>query len=97
VKEAVDKEYEELLLSELILAIMAKAKENKSVRKLARELGMSKTAIQNLRSGVQNDMKLSNFVRFTRAYGYRLVLEKKGQRIPFAPNVQESSPSVRRQ
>ena len=67
------------MLTELVLAIMAE--DNKSVRELAEELGVSKTVIQNLRSGDQTDMKLSNFVKLTHAYGYHLVLEKEGQRI----------------
>ena len=79
-KAAVAKEYKELMLSELVLAIMAE--DAKSVRALANELGVSKTVIQNLRSGEQSDMKLSNFVKLTHAYGYHLVLEKEGQRIP---------------
>ena len=80
-KLAVAKEYKELILSELVLALMAQ--DTKSVRKLADELGVSKTVIQNLRSGEQTDMKLSNFVKLTHAYGYDLVLEKEGQRIIF--------------
>ena len=78
-KEAFKKEYKEFLLSELVLALMAE--DSKSVRALARELGVSKTVIQNLRSGQQSDMKLSNFVKLTHAYGYDLVLEKAGERI----------------
>ena len=74
-KTGLAKECEELMLSELVLAIMAG--DSKSVRELANELGVSKTVIQNLRSGEQRDMKLSNFVKLTRAYGYHLVLEKK--------------------
>jgi len=78
-KAAVAKERKELLLSELVLALMAD--DSKSVRELADELGVSKTVIQNLRSGQQSDMKLSNFMKLTHAYGYQLVLEKEGQRI----------------
>jgi DNA-binding Xre family transcriptional regulator len=78
-KAAVEKDFEELLLSELVLAIMAE--DTKSVRELADELGISKTVIQNIRSGDQADMKLSNFVKLTHAYGYHLVLEKEGHRI----------------
>jgi len=44
-------------------------------------LGVSKTVIQNIRSGEQTDMKLSNFVKLTHAYGFDLVLEKAGERI----------------
>ncbi len=78
---AVEESCQELLLSELVLAIMAE--DTKSVRELAEELGISKTVIQNLRSGEQVDMKLSNFVRLSHAYGYQLVLEKEGHRIAF--------------
>jgi transcriptional antiterminator len=78
-KAAVAREREELLLSELVLALMAN--DNKSVRELADELGVSKTVIQNLRSGQQSDMKLSNFLRLTHAYGFQVVLEKEDQRI----------------
>ena len=78
-KKAFDEGYKELLLSELVLAMMAEDK--KSVRELAAELGVSKTVVQNLRSGGQSDMKLSNFLKLTRAYGYHVVLEKGDQRI----------------
>jgi hypothetical protein len=78
-KKAFDEGYKELLLSELVLALMAE--DTKSVRQLAAELGLSKTVIQNLRSGTQSDMKLSNFLKFTRGYGYHVVLEKGDQRI----------------
>jgi transcriptional antiterminator len=78
-KEPFEKEYKDFLLSELVHAIMAE--DNKSVRALADELGVSKTVIQNIRSGEQTDMKLSNFLKMTHAYGFKLVLEKGDQRI----------------
>ena len=78
-KKSFEKEYKEFLLSELVHAIMAE--DNKSVRALANELGVSKTVIQNIRSGEQTDMKLSNFLKMTHAYGFQLVLEKGDQRI----------------
>ena len=78
-RQGVEKERKQLLLSELVLAIMAE--DCKSVRALAKELGVSKTVIQNLRSGEQTDMKLSNFVKLTNAYGYDVVLEKACERI----------------
>lgn len=79
-KKAFKKEYEEFLLSEIVHAMMAE--DSKSVRALADELGVSKTVIQNLRSGEQTDMKLRNFVKLTHAYGYHVVLEKGDRRIP---------------
>jgi len=74
-----DKEYKEFLLSELITALMEN--DNKSVRKLAKEVGLSPTVIQKLRSGKQDDMKLSNFINVSQACGYHLVLEKDDTRI----------------
>ena len=84
-KKEFDNEYEELLLSELILALMEEDK--KSVRKLAGEIGVSKTIIQNLRSGKQSDMKLSNFINLANVCGYSLVLERENRRIPIKSNV----------
>lgn len=78
-KAAFEKEHQNFLLSELVHAIMAEG--NKSVRALANELGVSKTVIQNLRSGEQLDMKLSNFLKMTHAYGYHVILEKDEKRI----------------
>jgi Antitoxin MazE-like len=73
-RKAFKKEYEKFLLSELVLALMAE--DGKSVRKLAGELGVSKTVIQNLRSGEQTDMQTTNHGkepgRKMRAYHSRL-------------------------
>jgi hypothetical protein len=79
-QEKFEKEYNEFLLSETILAMMEDA--HKSVRKLASESGLSPTIIQNIRSGIQEDIKLSNFINISHACGYKLVLEKDNQRIP---------------
>ena len=79
-KEQFDKEYNEFLLSETIKELMESG--HKSVRKLAKESGLSPTVIQNIRSGLQEDMKLSNFLTISHACGYHLVLEKDDKRIP---------------
>lgn len=78
-----DHEYQELILSELLLALMDE--DDKSVRQLAKEAGLSPTAIQKIRSGQSQDMRLKNFIGVVQAFGYNLVLEKEGHRIPFAP------------
>jgi DNA-binding Xre family transcriptional regulator len=78
-QEEFEKEYNEFLLSETILAMMEEA--HKSVRKLASESGLSPTIIQNIRSGIQEDIKLSNFINISHACGFKLVLEKDNQRI----------------
>jgi DNA-binding Xre family transcriptional regulator len=74
-----DKEYQEFLLSELIASMMEE--DQKSVRKLADEVNLSPTVIQKLRSGKQEDVKLSNFLNIVHACGYSLVLEKGHSRI----------------
>lgn len=81
--KAYQEEYKEFVLSELLLAIMDE--DDKSVRQLAKEAGLSANAIQNIRSGKSQDMRLKNFIGVVRAYGYNIVLEKEGRRIPFVP------------
>ena len=81
-KVAYEKEYKEFILSELLLAMMEE--DAPSVRKLAKEAGLSATVIQNLRSGRQKDIKLNSFRSIARACGYHIVLEKEGERIPIA-------------
>ncbi|AMP93467.1 AsnC family protein [Legionella pneumophila] len=78
-KQQFEEEYQEFLLSEIIRELMENSK--KSVRKLASESGLSATAIQNLRSGVQEDMKLTNFLNVSHACGYDIFLEKNGKKI----------------
>ena len=74
-----EKEYKEFLLSEIISALMEN--DNKSVRKLADEVGLSPTVIQKIRSGKQDDVKLSNFINISHVCGYHIILEKDDKRI----------------
>ncbi len=78
-RKSFEEEYNEFLLSETIRSLMES--EHKSVRKLAKESGVSPTVIQNIRSGLQEDIKLSNFINISHACGYKIVLEKNSQRI----------------
>ncbi len=81
-KKAFDQSYKEFLLSELLIAIMEK--DEKSVRKLANETGISPTIIQNIRSRKQKNLKVSNFVAIAHACGYKVVLEKNDDRFEIA-------------
>lgn len=56
--------------------------DEKSVRSLAKEAGLHPNAIQNLRSGKTNDIKLTSFLRIARAYGFSLQLVKGKVHIP---------------
>ncbi|MGB3780665.1 MAG: hypothetical protein WA960_20030 [Tunicatimonas sp.] len=82
--EVYQEEYRDLVLYELLLALMDE--DDKSVRQLAKEAGLSPTAIQKTRSGQSQDMRLKNFIGVVQALGYRIVLEKGDQRIPVALN-----------
>ena len=78
-RKAFEKSYKELLLSELLITLMEE--DEKSVRQLAKEVGLSSTVIQKIRSGKQDDVKISNFVSIMHACGYKVVLEKGKERI----------------
>src|SRR3990167_10560063 len=77
-KKAFDKSYKEFLLSELLIALMEK--DEISVRNLAKEVGLSPTVIQKIRSGKQEDLKISNFVSIVQFCGYKVILEKDDER-----------------
>lgn len=77
-KKSFDGSYKELVFSELLIAIMEE--DDKSVRKLAKEAGVSPTIIQNIRSGKQHDIKTKNFISIVHACGYKVILEKGDER-----------------
>ncbi len=56
-------------------------KDEKSVRSLAKEVGVSPRIIQDLKSGKQHDIKLSNFYHIASALGYHIVLQKGRHRL----------------
>jgi DNA-binding Xre family transcriptional regulator len=78
-REQFEKEYNEFLLSETIRALMDSG--HKTIRKLAQEVGLSPTVIQKIRSGMQDDIKLSNFISISHACGYKVILERDNERI----------------
>jgi hypothetical protein len=69
-----EKGYKEHILEELMLAIAEG--DERSVRAFAKEVGMHPNAIQNLRSGKTNDIKLKSFLKIINAYGFSLQLVK---------------------
>ena len=79
IKEHFDKDYKNFVLSELILALMEN--DGKSVRELAKEVGLSPTVIQKIKSGEQEDMKIKNFVNIAHACGYHLFLVNEREKI----------------
>ena len=70
-----EKSYRELVLSELLLAIMAE--DGISIRSLAQQAGISPAIIQDIRSGKRDNLTLKTFSSLIDALGYNLVLEKR--------------------
>lgn len=78
-KKAYEQHYKELLFSELLISIMEG--DEKSVRDLAKEADISPSVIQDLRSGKQTDIKVSNLIKIAKSFGYELVLQKGEDRL----------------
>ena len=79
-KKEFEKEYKDLLLSELLIAAMEE--DEVSVRKLAKAAGISPTIIQGLRSGSKKNITITNFLKILKVLGCSLVIERKGRRFP---------------
>ncbi len=72
-KKLLDKAYQELSLSEVVLALMEH--ENISVRDLAEEVGVSPTVIQNIRSKKHSNLTLDTLFGLTTALGATIKIE----------------------
>lgn len=75
-----EREYAELLLSELILAMMEEDKV--SVRKLAKEVGIALSVLQSVRSGKHSNMTLKNFIKLITALGGEVTIRRGKEYIP---------------
>lgn len=69
------KRYQEFILSELLLAVMEE--DHLSIRKLAKEAGVSPSLIQDLRTGKKDNLTFRSFSNIVEALGYDIVLEKR--------------------
>ena len=87
-KAAYDKHYKELLFSELLISVMEE--DDKSVRSLAKEASISPSVIQDLRSGKQQDIKLSNLLRIVETLGYKVVLQKGEEQLTLHDEIREN-------
>lgn len=75
-----NKIYREFILSEMLLAVMEE--DHVSIRKLAKEAGVSPSLIQDLRSGKKENLTLRSFSNIVEALGYDIVLEKRREKSP---------------
>lgn len=73
-KNRIKKEYQELLISEILCAAMQK--DAISVRKLAADAGISPTIIQELKTGKRTNITLATFNRVLNAIGYQVSFER---------------------
>lgn len=78
-KKAFDDEYKDLLVSEMLIAMMKK--DNVSVRALAEKAGISPTIIQGIRSGGRKNVSMQSFFRILQGLGYDVIAERGGRRI----------------
>lgn len=78
-KKVFEEGYRKLLFSELMISIMEG--DDVSIRNLAKEADISKSVIQNLRSGKQHDIKVSNLIKIAHAFGYEVILQKGDERL----------------
>ena len=74
-KKLLEKEYQKLTVSELLIEAMKDAQV--SVRKLAEESGVSPTIIQELRTGKRTNITLTTFDRVLNAIGYEISIGPK--------------------
>ena len=72
-KERISREYQVLLISELIHAAMEK--DAVTVRELAKEAGVSPTIIQELKTGKRKNVTLHTANRVLNAIGYQVLFE----------------------
>ena len=61
-----------------------------SIRELAKEADISPSVIQDLRSGKQHDIKVSNLVKIAHAFGYEVILQKGKKRLTFQEGIKNS-------
>lgn len=79
-KEEFKSDYQDLLISEMLLAAMKQ--DNVSVRELAKAAGVSPTIIQDIRSGKRENVSLRSVLKILKALGYKFLVEREGTSIP---------------
>jgi hypothetical protein len=73
-KKEFEQEYQDLLISELLIAIMKQ--DNVSIRKLAAAAGVSPTIIQGIRSGARVNFSAQSLFKILHSLGYELVAQR---------------------
>lgn len=92
-KKVYEQHYKELLFSELLISIMED--DDKSVRGLAKEANISPSVIQDLRSGKQTDIRVSNLIKIAKSFGYEVVLQKGDERLALHDDIRNDKHHLR--
>lgn len=79
-RKAHEEGYRKFVLSELLLAIMEN--DSVSVRKLAKEAGISPAIIQGIRSGEKQNITTQSFFKILQALGCSIVVQKDNEFFP---------------
>ena len=79
-REEFEAEYKDLLLSELLIALMNQ--DGISVRRLAKAAGISPSLIQGIRSGEKENITMRSFLKIIKALGSSVVVKKDGNFFP---------------
>ncbi len=58
---------------------------------MSNEANISPSVIQNLRSGKQQDIKVSNLIKIAEVFGYKIVLEKGDERLMLQETTNKNS------
>lgn len=69
-KGNIDREYQELLISEMLIAAMEQ--DEASVRQLAKAAGVSPTIIQEIKTGKRKNITMETFSKVLHAIGYEV-------------------------
>lgn len=92
-KKAFNVGYKKLLFSELMISIMEG--DDVSVRDLAKEAHLSSSVVQNLRSGKQHDIKVSNLIKIAHVFGFEVILERGDERLTLQETTNDSKKHLR--
>lgn len=79
-KKKSNEEYRELVLSELLIALMKE--DDISVRELAQEAGLSSAIVQGVRSGAKQNITLQSFLKIMHALGCSILVKKNRHSYP---------------
>ena len=79
-KKEFEQEYQDLLIDEMIIALMEQ--DNVSVRKLAQAAKLSPTIIQGVKAGTRKNVSAASLFKMLRGLGCKIIVEKDGQQFP---------------